>query len=523
MFRKAQRHLNARHRAAILAAALLASTAACSDSGTQPAAARQPAAPAAGLLSAPSARLVSNTVKYHDGSAPHATGRSGSARLEGLAVTGGGGVTTLTITTGSLDDPNHAPGQITRAQIKVFDAGGALLFTQNHNGLNGGGTQTFLLQGLAPGARIQVQANVKGIDGRRNDVVTLTETVKVAAVLHVDVSVPGQALVGAPVVITGTVSETGGDVGTRADCVLYVDGQAVDRADDIWVDAGDAVTCAFRYTFASAGSHTVEVRANGTGASASLTTNGGGEVAVDVDPVAQAGWTAQVEDLSSASTSVLDYTWSKPDGSHKEYSNTETTTTRTQTVNVQGTRAGAAVFPLAAVDLAMASSGIEWQLEHWTAVASATDANGQQCANRQMPEQGAMFFLCNGTLGGSSFGYTRFAGTVTYHSHGFSNTFDGLSGTPNNYSWNDGYTLSSSGGQIRPFGGVVTLTLSVVDAGGAWTLSPTVALSPFTDPAVVTTPRTCEVTSPYWLDGGSLNSCSTVTTQTSGSRGTAAG
>jgi hypothetical protein len=112
---------------------------------------------------------------------------------------------------------------------------------------------------------------------------------------------------------------------------------------------------------------------------------------------------------------------------------------------------------------------------------------------------------------------------VTYHSHGFSNTFDGLTGTPNNYSWNDSYALSSSGGQIRRFGGVVALTLSVVDGGGAWTMSPTVALSPFTDAAVVTTPRTCQVTSPYWLDGGSLNSCNTVTTQTTGSRGTAAG
>jgi hypothetical protein len=523
MFRKAQRHLNARHSAAILAAAILASTAACSDTGIQPAAARQPAAASAGLLSAPSARLVSNSVKYHDGSAPHATGRSGSARLEGLALTGGHGVTTLTITTGSLDDPGHAPGQITKAQIKVFDASGALLFTENHNGLNGGGTQTFLLEGLVPGARIQVQANVKGIDGRRNDVVTLTETVKVAAVLHVDVSVPGHALVGAPVVITGTVSETGGDVGTRADCVLYVDGQAVDRADDIWVDAGDAVTCAFRYTFTSAGSHIVEVRANGTGGSASLTTNGGGEVSLDVGPVAQTAWTAQVEDLSSASTSVLDYTWSKPDGSHKEYSNTETTTTRTQTVNLQGTRAGAAVFPLGSVDLALESSGVEWQVEHWTALTSATDADGQQCANRQMPEQGAMFFLCNGALGGSSFGYTRFAGRVTYHSHGFSNIFDGLTGTPNNYSWNDSYTVSSSGGLIRPFGEALKLTLSVADGGGAWTLSPTIALSPFTGPEVFTMPRSCAVTSPYWLDGGLLNSCNTASTQDSGSRGTAAG
>jgi hypothetical protein len=302
-----------------------------------------------------------------------------------------------------------------------------------------------------------------------------------------------------------------------------VDGQAVDRADGIWVDAGDVVTCAFRYTFTSMGGHTVEVRVNGTGASASLQANAGDEVSVDVGSGARTAWTAAVEDRSSASTSVLDYTWSKPDGSHKEYSNTETTTTRTQTVNVQGTLDHAASFPLDAVDVSMVSSGIEWQAEHWTAVTAAADAEGQECANRQMPEQGAMFFLCNGTLGGATFGYTRFAGTVTYHSHGFSNTFDGLTGTPNNYSWNDGYLQSASGGQIRPFGGEVRLRLNVSEAGGGWLLSPTVALSPFSDAAVVAQPRTCTVTTPYWLDGGSLNSCTTVTTQDTGARGTAAG
>ncbi|HSU14324.1 hypothetical protein [Longimicrobium sp.] len=523
MLRKAQRHLFAHsHAAVLLAAALLASTAACSDTGTAPAR-RAPAASAPSLVSAPAARLVSNAVKYHDGSAPHATGRSGTARLEALAVTGGNGVTTLTITTGSLDDPDHAPGQIVKAQLKVFGSDGTALFTENHNGLNGGGTQTFMLAGLAPGARIQVQANVRGIDGRRTDVVTVTETVKQAAALHVDVSMPGQTLVGAPVVITATVSETGGDVGTRADCVLYVDGQAVDRAEDIWVDAGDAVTCAFRYTFTSLGSHTVEVRANGTGGSATLQANAGDQATVDVVGAAHTAWTAEAEDRSSASTSVLDYTWSKPDGSHKEYSNTETTTTRTQAVSVQGTLDRAVQFPLTALDVTVASSGVEWQVEHWNDVASALDANGQACASRQMPEQGAVLFVCNAAQGGATFGYTRFAGTVTYHSQGFSNTFDGLTGTPNVYAWNDGYTLSSSGGQMRPFGGEVKLTLNVHDDAGGWELTPTVALSPFSDAAVVVQPRTCTLSSPYWLDGGTLNSCNTVTTQDTGTRGTAAG
>src|SRR5262249_3409393 len=145
------------------------------------------------------------------------------------------------------------------------------------------------------GSRIQVQANVRGIDGRRTDVVTLTETVKLGPALHVDLSIPGGAVVGTPVVITATVTETNGQVGTRTDCVLYVDGQPVDRADDIWVDAGDAVSCAFSYTFPRAGTYQVEVRASGGSAVGSLQANAGDTALLDVGGAFATAWTASVE------------------------------------------------------------------------------------------------------------------------------------------------------------------------------------------------------------------------------------
>ncbi|SOD03451.1 hypothetical protein SAMN05216486_1141, partial [bacterium JGI 053] len=362
---------------AVAAAALAAALAACGDTVSPLAAPAAPlakkAAPTIPVANPGSASaLKSNSVKYRDNGAPHATGRSGSATLEGRAVFDAHGVTHLVITTGELDSTTPAPGEIVKAQIKVFSAAGQLLSVENHNQLTGGGVQTFLLQGLAPDARIQVQANVRGIDGNRTDVVTLTTGVVHAARLRVALQLPGQTSVGRPVVINGIVSEVGGDVGTRADCVLYVDGQEVDRADNIWVDAGDVVTCAFTYTFPSAGRHTVEVRVNGDAAVGDLGVIGAGDTG-DLDVIGGGGgltaWTASVEDRSEATTSVLEYTWWKPDGSHKEYSNTEVTSTRSQTLSLQGTLGRAVAFPLAAVDLSMESAGVEWETEHWTGLA----------------------------------------------------------------------------------------------------------------------------------------------------------
>jgi hypothetical protein len=508
--------------------ALLAS-AACSDTPVTSAApadaafkkAPKDGSPSGGSAGAPS-NLVANAVKYHDGGAPHATGRSGSATLEGRAVVDGHGVTRLVITTGSLDSSAPAPGEIAKAQIKVFSADGSLLLVENHNHLTGGGVQTFLLDGLPLGSRIQVQANVRGIDGNRTDVVTLTAAVVHAAQLHVDLQLPGQATVGRPVVINGVVSEIGGDVGTRANCVLYVDGHEVDRADDIWVDAGGVVTCAFTHTFTGAGSHTVEVRVNGGAASAQLGVIGGDDSGnLNVDPGGQVAWTASVEDRSLTTTSTIDYTWWKPDGSHKEYSNTEITTNRSQTFNLAGTLSRPVTFPLAAMDLSVESAGVEWASEHWTALAATVDpASGNVCATLQMADRGTLLFVCNG-LGGGSFGYTRFAGNVTYHSYGYANTFDGITGTPENYSWNDNpFTYSSGGDQVRALGSAVQMRLSFRDAGGTFSFAPLVALTPFS--AVVSVvPRSCTLTTPSNLEGGEYNYCTGTRDDESGWRGTA--
>jgi hypothetical protein len=529
MFSKGWRSARGRFLARATAAAVLAAAlAACGDTVSPLAAPAAPlakkSAPAGSASASGSgSALTPNSVKYRNNGAPHATGRSGSATLEGRAVDDGHGVIHLVITTGDLDSSTPAPGEIVKAQIKVYAADGALLSVENHNQLTGGGVQTFLLTGYAPDVSIRVQANVRGIDGHRTDVVTLTTGVVRAARLSAELQLPPLVTVGHPVVITGIVSEVGGDVGTWADCVLYVDGQEVDRANHIWVDAGGVVSCAFTHTFSSLGRHTVEVRVNGASGAGSLMANAGDSVQLDVGGGSTAAWTASVEDRSVTTTSVLEYTWWKPDGSHKEYSNTQVTAVRDQTFSLQGTLGRAVEFPLAAVDLSIESAGVEWEADHWTGLAAVVDpASGSSCVNQQIPEQGAILFVCNG-LGGASFGYTRFAGNVTYHSYGYAHTFDALIGTPENYTWNDTpYTYANGGGQVRALGSSVQLRLGIQDAQGTFNLSPLVALSSFSG-VVSVTPYACTLTSPENLEGGQQNYCTSERKDEAGWRGSASG
>ena len=60
---------------------------------------------------------------------------------------------------------------------------------------------------------------------------------------------PPRAPVNTPIQIGAVIAELNADVGAHTDCVLYVNDVETDRANGIWVDSGDAVTCAFNPTF----------------------------------------------------------------------------------------------------------------------------------------------------------------------------------------------------------------------------------------------------------------------------------
>ena len=216
------------------------------------------------LLAVPAAASVKfqpTSVKTSAGKSKKASNRSGNAALEVTAIMGSNLLTEIQVTAGHADgaglvDRTKPLGTIEKLQVKVGSK------TTNYNNLNANGTYTFSLAGLAADDVIQIQANIKGVDAKRTDVVTVETTVDLMPDLAVTgVTAPPQAKVGLPVVITASALELNGDLGAQADCVLTVDGVEVDRNSGIWVAAGSNVTCTFSHSFSTAGPHQLSVSA----------------------------------------------------------------------------------------------------------------------------------------------------------------------------------------------------------------------------------------------------------------------
>jgi hypothetical protein len=75
-----------------------------------------------------------------------------------------------------------------------------------------------------------------------------------------EVLAPASAAPGAPVTISATVAERNGDVGATVNCVLFLDGVPSAWIPNVWVDAGDRVSCAFTRSFDTIGPKVAEVR-----------------------------------------------------------------------------------------------------------------------------------------------------------------------------------------------------------------------------------------------------------------------
>ena len=214
----------------------------------------------ASMMSPVAARSHPNSEKYRDSGFQPATGRSGSATVSTRALLDKAGTTDVEVTTGTFDG-SPAPGTLGMVQVKAFTPSGELAFTDNHTGLSAGATASFSYTTLPHGTSLQVQSSVAGSDGSRTDVVTLATAVQFRPDLVASrLDAPAQAPIGAAVNLQGFILERNGEVGARADCVLYVDGTAADRATGIWVDAGGMVACAMTHVFTEARTYSLELR-----------------------------------------------------------------------------------------------------------------------------------------------------------------------------------------------------------------------------------------------------------------------
>ena len=457
-------------RGLVAAAALALLAGACTDTPTAAPSGRAPGR--VPFLSSTGPALVSNAVRYRDDGGQPATGRSGNAVVEALALLDREGTTTIRLSARHATE-GYVGGAIERVQVKAFAPDGTPSFTRSL-ALDAGEHAQVQLQGLARGDSLQVQANVSGIDPHRVDVVTGTERVKRLPNLHVEFSAVPEAQAGTPVNLLAVVSELNGDVGAATSCELWAGGQLADAAHGVWVDAGDAVTCAFTYTFETAGTYPLEVRASPYGVpdwdpsdnrdTATLVVNG------DPPPFYTQAFFEQTSIIDS--TAVLD-TWTDGlAGLASEYRSSTALSIVNQSAQMFGTM-NAAIGGPATIRVSMSSGGLGVHAAEW---AYPTDDPLAACMDRV--DGRAMLFLCSSGgpgWGSTSFTYAWVAGTVTYHSQGYSRLWDALTGADHYvYHWND---ASGAGEPTALAGDDWTIDVRVVTPAGEHVGAQTLQLS----------------------------------------------
>ena len=436
-----------------------------------------------------------NTVRYRDTGARPSTGRSGNAALSAWALIDASGRTDVTLMAdvATLGDRPPEGGPVLGAvQIKGYRADGQLQFTRNDVPGPGTPSATYAFGGLAAGDRAQVQANITGADRARTGAVTVEASVLRRPRLRVEsVAAPIRAAARTAVNISALVRETNGDVGATASCVLSVNGIEVDRAWYIWVDADGSASCVFMHFFPDVGTYDLEV---------SL---------VDVEPrpfepvTSSASATMSVIHVPSAftySASFEDRTFEgswRSRGSFRLTSGAEggegedegNESGRAQDGSVWAWMPRAVTFPLNELivrqytrDEVVHAARFENLEPSWT---YEDEYVRESCTARDFwgVNGRAWFHLCSRESadgwGGAwtDFGYTRYAGEVTYHSRGYSRYWNRDLGIDDVWSWNVDH--EEAVGRFVSYGREYGFFLYIDDGQSVFRMNPLVWLEPF--------------------------------------------
>jgi hypothetical protein len=378
--------------------------------------------------------LIPNKKKYADRGMHPATGRSGTATLTVRATRAKDGQTTIEATTGVLGFPAEAPGQIKKIQLKPLNEDGQAIFAKNYTGLTGGGYFTTTVDWLQHLQQVQAQANIDGIDGRRTSVVTVVETVKNRPDLAVSNLTPATGITGAPVNISVIVKELNGDLGASANCVLYVDGVEVDRANGIYVDAGSTVSVAFTHVFQSPGTKQLEVKVENVSPSDwDLANNSVSGQIIITQPNDTLNYTASLFDEDLTSTNKEDHVegWSDPTfGYEASHGFENSVTSKNQSVSFDGNAPHYSIFPYNVTvsetsgaasfsdSLTVPNNGDNYSFNFGAftfTVASGSAYDATQNVSVYMYNQKVTDGITN-LFETTGIQYQRFAGEVTYHS-----------------------------------------------------------------------------------------------------------
>lgn len=416
---------------------------------------------------------IPNSVPYRAQSYVHGSNRSGDASLTGRALLSKDGSTSLELTTGQLDVAG-APGSIVRVQAKLLDANKVLQTTQNYNGANGG-VEVLNFAGRPRHSFIQAQANIRGIDPNRTDVVTIVERVNRRpdiAVLAVDAA--DKAPPSTPVVVSATLGEMNGDLGAHANCVLYVNGSEADRANGIWIADGDHVSCAFTTSFASPGNYLLEVKAENVAPGDWDTANNSLSRRIDIvaENTLPLSGTLSVSGANKVTGSVYTDQWSSSTGADN-VSKTNEKDYSYQSVSLYANSNKALSFPLQRLRLTQ-TSGTSTVL----AIDQANVSPGSNGCVYVTASAGAGYvMICPNKFNYATWLFSsHYAGVTTYYSRGFDTGWDSFNGTWN-YSWND-TTAGSSSGKFVDLGATYAADVYLQSANGdAFTAKPSLTLT----------------------------------------------
>jgi hypothetical protein len=348
--------------------------------------------------------------------------RDGSAAVTLTAVYSSDGTTEITVTSYAASDTGFTTpaGCLTSLDLTAFGPGprdrgawdrrehhdrwfdgddhGDRRWSRSYDRLRGN-SYTVTVSGLQPGMRIDAEATVGCLQGKRTDDVEVQATVvrrtdPAVAVL----TAPATAPVDLPVLLTATIRELNGEQGASGTCYLSVGSTVTDSVPNVAVAAGDSVTCSFAPTFATTGTRHFTVtyghvtprddNPNNNAASASVqivASSGGGTTppsgtlqpfvvnanVYDDTALVYSDIFTQSDRLASNPAVLLDTT------------NTATATTgNVQFAAFNGTIYEAVQFPLTSLTVSQATGTTTYHSQTWTGLAaSGAPSAGARCAS----------------------------------------------------------------------------------------------------------------------------------------------
>jgi hypothetical protein len=267
------------------------------------------------------------------------------------------------------------------------------------------------------------------------------------------------------------VTELNGDVGARADCVLYVNGNATDRATRVWLDAGDVVGCFFTHRFESLGVHAVNVQLENVTPGDWDRGNNQASAAIEVLPPYASTDTIRMFGDASVWHSRYSF-WSRwavrlhyADGSGSETESEDQYEGESMGAMTWGVSDGVISFPLERMRASQWSLDVVDSQEH-TGVSPdwvyEDEWSTEECLSRGTR---GWLYVCSyrsSLFGGegSSASYMVGAHSVSYYSTGFSRWWYADETSGHTWSYHGGY----SGGEFFEIGDEYHFRIEIVDA-----------------------------------------------------------